>query len=453
MRTIPKGLRVVLWAIALIVLGGLYIDGARRHSKLVNTSGENTDQGSYLEYMINMRQSGYSYVGGRNQMPLYPFIQSLGYDSRATLDQTFARGKALNIALSVVLLGGLFLVWRRRFPLLQASALLLVTAFTVFIFRAGYVQVELLYYVLAFGSFLFMCRMLEAPSWPLALMAGVWLGLTHLAKASVLPGLALFLLVGLVRAGWAARQSVQGSTTSEVSGWRVLGRELARLGTVVLLFLVTTAPYLLTSKRVFGHAFYNVNSTFYMWYDTWEDARRGTIAHGDRLGWPTMPAAQLPTPAKYLREHTVKQIAVRFWDGLRFLFGSAVYTYGYWKYVLFYGAVGILVLALNWRWSLVVLREHLLVVTFGLAYLAGYTLLYAWYVPIARGNRLVLSLFLPFMFAVGWILATRARLERAGEPPRLPRWYSAVHLILIGGIALEAYDILVRRIVTLYAGD
>ena len=453
MQAIPKGLRIVLWTAAVVGLGGLYINGARRHLHEVNTSMESTDQGSYLEYAVNMRETGYAYVGGRNQMPLYPFLQSLFYDSGATLDEIFTRGKALNIALSVVLLGVLFLVWRRWFPLLQTTALLLVTAFTVFLFRAAYVQVELLYYVLAFGTFLFLCRMLEAPSWRLALVAGAWVGLTHLAKASVLPGLGLFLIVSFLRAGWVALQMARGEAASRKPGFGALGRELAQAGAVVLVFLVTISPYLVTSKRVFGHALYNVNSTFYMWYDTWADAMHGTIPYGDRIGWPTLPPEQLPGPAKYLREHTVDDIVTRVTDGLRFLFGRAVHTYGYWKYVLFYGAVAVLVLVMNWRWTVGMMKRHPFVVLFGLGYFPGYVLLYAWYVPIAHGNRLVLALFLPFMFAVGCILLARARAEQAEARGPLARWFTAVHLLLIGGIALELYDILARRIVTMYAGD
>ena len=427
MRALPKGLRIILWTVAVLVLGGLYINGARRHMREVNTSMENTDQGSYLEYAVNMRETGYAYIGNRNQMPVYPFLQSLAYDPDATLDQIFARGKALNIALSIVLLVGLFLVWRRRFPLLQTTALLLVTAFTVFLFRAAYVQVELLYYVLTFGSFLFLCRMLEAPSWRLALLAGAWLGLTHLTKASILPALGLFLIVSLLRAGWIAFRTARGEPTQAEPGFRALGRGLAQLGIVVLVFLLTISPYLVTSKRVFGHAFYNVNSTFYMWYDTWADAMHGTIPHGDRIGWPTMPPEQLPGPAKYVREHTVDDVVSRIEKGTRFLFGEAVRTYGYWKYVVFYGAVAIVILAMNWRWTLEMIRRHAFVILFGLGYFVGYALLYAWYVPIARGNRLVLALYLPFMFAVGCLLLARAGADgprrkapcHAGSPPSI----------------------------------
>ncbi|MGH7519179.1 MAG: hypothetical protein ACREOC_17230 [Gemmatimonadales bacterium] len=449
MRVTRKSLLVVLLVTVALGLAVLYTEGASRHSQVVNTSLENTDQGSYLEYIVNMRETRYGYVGGRNQMPLYNFLQSLVYDPQGTADEAFSRGKAFNIALSIVLLGALFLVWRRHFPLVQASALLLVTAFAVFIFKAAYIQAELLYYVLAFGAFLLFCRLLEAPSWHLAVITGVWLGLTHLTKASVLPALALYLVAGLLRAAWLTARTVRQKP--DASAGRIVGRELSLLGLVTLAFLVTVSPYLITSRRVFGHAFYNVNSTFYMWYDRWSQAMHGTIPHGDRIGWPSLPPDQLPSATKYLREHTVADIAARIGDGLKFLFGSGVRTYGYWKYVLFYGAVAMVLLGIHWQWGVGLLRRHPFVGLFVTGYFLAYSLLYAWYVPVARGNRLVLSLFLPFMFAVGWLLTARARADRLGEG-RWPHWYTAVHLVMIGGILLELHDILTRRIVTVYGG-
>ena len=447
-----RWLRMGLLAVLAAGLAVLYVDGALRHADRVNTSLENTDQASYLERAINLRENRSGYVDDRNQMPLYPFLFSLVYDPEESTDQAFARGKTFNIILSLFLLGALLLIWRRHFPPLQTGALLLVTGFTVFVFRAGYLQVELLYYVMFFGGFLLMARMLEAPSWPLAAVTGFWLALSHLTKASVLPGLMLFLVLGLIKVIWTAvRRSRLEAGPAPPAGPSAL-RNAAQLGTVVLLFLVTLAPYLRTSKQVFGHAFYNVNSTFYMWYDTWQQAMEGTIAHGDRIGWPRMPEDQIPSARKYLREHTLKNMVDRVRSGLRVL-GWSVQTYGYWKYVLFYGAAALLVLVFSWRWSLELARRHVFLVLFGVGILAGYTLLYAWYIPIARGNRLILSLFLPFMFMAGSILVARARAEPAAAGRRWPSWFLAVHLVMIGGIGLELYDILTNRLVSMYAGD
>ena len=65
---------------------------------------------------------------------------------------------------------------------------------------------------------------------------------------------------------------------------------IAALLVVSAVFLAVLSPYLRTNKRVFGHYFYNVNTTFYMWYDDWPQASVGTIKHGDGVGWPAMPA-------------------------------------------------------------------------------------------------------------------------------------------------------------------
>jgi hypothetical protein len=440
--------RRVLWGLAIAALAAAYIFGAARQARLVNTSLENTDQGSYLEYAVNMRETGYEYVGGRNQMPVYPFLLSLLYDPDRSVDEAFERGKAFNIALSIGLLGVLLVLWRRRFPTLQTAALLLVTAFTVFLFKAGYIQAELLYYVLAFGGFLLMARLLDSPGWRLAIATGVYLGIVHLTKASVLPGLALFALLGLTRAGWLAWRGWAGETSS-----RAALRQAGAVAIVVAGFLLTISPYLLTSKRVFGHAFYNVNSTFYMWYETWPEAMRGAIAHGDRVGWPDLPADSLPSPARYLREHEAGDIAKRLYSGLSFLFGTAVQTYGYWKYLLFYGLLAI-VAALAWpRSTAAALRERPFVALFAAGYLAGYMLLYAWYVPVAAGNRLLLSIFLPFLAVTGAIIA-RQGVETTPEGTARPAaWFVAAHAVMIAALLLELPDILLRRIAKVYGGS
>jgi hypothetical protein len=440
--------RRVLWGVAVAALAAAYVLGATRQARLVNTTLENTDQGSYLEYAVNMRETGYEYVGGRNQMPVYPFLLSLLYNPSRSLDEAFERGKAFNIALSVGLLGVLFVVWRRRFPTLQTVALLLVTAFGVFLFKAGYIQTELLYYVMAFVGFLLMARLLESPRWPLAAATGVYLGIVHLTKASVLPGLALFAMLGLARAAWLGWRGRAEGATARASALRQAGV----VALVVVGFLLTISPYLLTSKRVFGHAFYNVNSTFYMWYETWPEAMRGTIAHGDRVGWPELPADSLPSAARYLREHGVGDIVKRVYAGLDVLFGTAVQSYGYWKYVLFYGLLALIV-ALAWPGrTAAALRERPFVALFAAGYLVGYLLLYAWYVPVAAGNRLLLAIFLPFLAVAGAVIA-RQGVETAPDGTSRPAaWFLVAHAIMIAALLAELPDILLRRVATVYGG-
>lgn len=454
MRTKTRGSRLIQLSLAtvVLVLGWAYVSGATRQGRVVNTTIENTDQASYLEYAANLYHNGASYIGNRNQMPVYPFLQSLVYDPQLSIDASFERGKAFNVALSVVLLLGLGVLLWRSFPALQAAALLLVSAFTVFVFRAAYVQVELLYYVLTLGTFLLLCRMLVSPSWQLALVTGLAVAVTHLTKAGVLPALLLFAVIGMARVAWLALRARADAVGDSGPGSRLAMRETGMVVLVAAVFVTIISPYWVTSWRVFGDPIYNANSTFYMWYDTWADARAGTIRAGDKFGWPALPEDSVPSLGQYLADHSPGQIVDRFADGARYFLREGVRAYGYWKYVVLYCLAAVVALGSRWRWALDRLRKHLFVTAYALGYLGGYGLLYAWYVPIAAGNRLVLALFLPCMYAAGRILYEQAKEEQESTGRRYPRLFTAVHVAMIAALTLELYDILVHRIVTVYGG-
>lgn len=298
-----------------LVFTSLYWYGAVQQLTLVNTDMTATDQSAYMEYARDMAESNYRVVGGRNRMPVYPFVQSLFYRPGMSDDAFFAVGKYVNLVLSLLLLVGLAVIFARYLPWLETLTLLLITAFTLFIFKAGFFQTELLFYFINFCLFLLMLRLLQRNSWQLAILTGVVAGIAHLTKASILPGVALFLGFAGLKWGWAALQNRRSVGIAGLP--KVLPSHLLPVALVGVCFLITVYPYISTSKRVFGHYFYNVNSTFYMWYDSWEEAKQGTRAHGDRVGWPDMPPEAIPSLSKYLREHTNEQIVNRFVDGGR----------------------------------------------------------------------------------------------------------------------------------------
>ena len=84
----------------------------------------------------------------------------------------------------------------------------------------------------------------------------------------------------------------------------------------ILVFLLLLSPYLIESKAKYGAYFYNVNTTFYIWYDSWDEAKAGTLAAGDHLGWPDLPDEEIPSLQKYLDEHSAVEILHRFRDGV-----------------------------------------------------------------------------------------------------------------------------------------
>mgnify|MGYP004487198075 CR=1 FL=1 len=194
----------------------LYVNGALEHSKIVNLDVNASDQAAYLSYAKNLYETDYNLVGGRNRMPVYPMLLSLIYNPNLTQNQFFDRSKVFNIALSAALLPSLFLLFRRIFPFALSANLWLIITFTVFIFKAGYAQTELLFYFLNFCAFLMMYKMLKEPGLKLGILTGLVLGIAHLTKASVMPGLAIFGLFFIIKEIYSSFNSEKDPAQKQV---------------------------------------------------------------------------------------------------------------------------------------------------------------------------------------------------------------------------------------------
>ena len=455
-RPRPAAAAAIALTVALALgLAALFWEGAARQGRHVNTDSSRVDQDAYLNYARRMRESGYSATGDRNRMPIYPFLQSLIDRPDLAQPERFERGKLFNTALAMLLLAALFAVLRMRLATLQAATLTLIAAFTVFVYRAPYVQAELLYYVLSFLSFLLFLEVILRPRVGVSILAGVAAAAAHLTKAAMLPGLALFVCAMLA-----------------LSSWRLLQRREARgllhLAIVVFSFLIVVYPYISTSKRVFGRWFYNVNTTFYMWYDTHEQVMTGTRVHGDRQGWPDLPPEQIPTMRRYLREHSASQILSRITSGLLKAHRAAMRSYGYYKFVLLFAGFAAFALVLR-EFGEIAARSraprqpragperarHVAAALFAAGWIGGYLILVAWVSGTNPGiTRLSLQVFLPLMAVLSW-LATRGddvapRLGLAGRRVALSQIFSIAMLALLG---VDVYFSLSHRLMTMFAGD
>jgi len=279
-------------------------------------------------------------------------------------------------------------------------------------------------------------------------------GLAHLTKASVLPGTALFfgcvgarLLVIGARAIVTRRRCALGEHS--------IGPLLAGSLGCAIVFLAVLSPYLINSKRIYGQYFYNVNSTFYIWYDSWEEAKQGTRAHGDRAGWPTMAADEIPSPQRYLRTHTLAQIASREWQGLRTIVRNNLSSgYGHAKYFLGFLAVAAGLCFVRWRDTLAIARRCTSLLLFWASFFVVYLALYAWYVPIASGIRFILGQFLPVMYVLSLIIARHSAalppLTLAGRRLGAPAVFNG---LLSLALAVDVYFILAYRLGSTYAGN
>jgi hypothetical protein len=216
----------------------------------------------------------------------------------------------------------------------------------------------------------------------------------------------------------------------------------------LLTFVVVISVYISNSKAVYGHYFYNVNSTFYIWYDSWAEAKAGTIAHGDYTGWPDLPAEEIPSPFKYLREHTLSQIVNRVITGLLRVLSNSILSYGYFIYFLIYTLLFFTLSVLNWRRCLEIIKAHYLLIAFIVAYFVVHLLAVAWYTPIAKGNRFILAYFLPYMFVLFYVL----RSTDTYFGVQASRLLNAINLIVLCMLTVHIYYIMTTTIGTFYGG-
>jgi hypothetical protein len=394
--------------LALLFLG-VYVIGAYVQGFYVNTDMNKGDQEDYLSRAIQLKADLNKPMSDGNRMPVYPYLLSFLYTPGMSMQEYFQRGKIFNISLSVILLFVLYPIFRWCLHGPEAKLLLLIIAFTVFMPRAGYVQCELPFYFLTFCAFISYWGFLKKPRWWLAASAGVFAGLGYLTKASALPAVVWFVACFFIFhiAVPAMKNIMKGIDNKFKAPPKQVLRNTIYLAAFVAIFLTTVRPYINVNHKMFGHYFYNVNSTFYIWYDSWDDVVKGTRAHGDRVGWPTMPAEDIPTATKYWQDHTLSQVLGRFAHGFIVVTTNALGGFGYAQYFCIYFIICILaVIKQPEAFVEYIKRDNNYVVVISLVfYFLMYFLLYVFGAAIFKGPRHPLAQYLPAMFAMFYFLS------------------------------------------------
>lgn len=386
-------------SVALVVLLILTIYGFEAHARrcALSTPPSMGDQGAYLGYARHQYESKYTVIEDRNRMPIFPFLLSRIYEPGLSEAQFLTRAQAFNVNLSILLLFLLFLIFRRFFPPWPAVALLSGTAFCVFIYRAINAQAEVLFYFMSFCAFVLLLRMLIAPRWWLAALGGATMGLAHLTKASVLPAIGVWIVVFLVQIIWIFRKHGHDRLADA-------GRRVAMLLVVIATFVAVIFPYIQTSKRIYGQYFYNVNSTFVFWCDTWPQAWQFLSEHGDKDQWRSLPPEQLPSLSKYWKEHSVAQIAGRLIRGSWNQVTQNAMAIGYYKLAMAFLVAGVVLCPRHKARTRQLLAENPFAAAFCILFFCGYFVLYAWYQTLVADTRFILALFLPSVFAASLFL-------------------------------------------------
>jgi len=416
-----------IWTVALTV----YIIGAMRQSSALNLSATAGGQYPYLLYAQGMAEEGwFHYVGDRNRMPLYPALLSLVYHTDSPT--YFRRARVFAIASSVLFLLIVAAALYKSLPPWSATTLGMMAAFLIFLPKASFVQAELLYYSLFLVACVLIVRYLIGPHWRIALATGVACGFAYLTKASALALVPITALCCLCTARPARSQHAANCAATAGSAqcsrfWR------ARATHIVLLcvgFFAIAGPVTITDVQRYGRPFYNLNSTYFMWCDSWTQARELELRYDLVSKRPDAPPDAIPGPLNYWRTHNVREMFDRIVYGLGALAGLAWHS----AYAKYFALSLVIFLAVRLRakgsygnYE----RSSRKAWLFTLATGAFYLLVYAWYAPVAFGDRFLLSLFLPATALLWWSASGNSK------PARVDNDRPSDHVARIAAVVLS----------------
>lgn len=424
----PYRIIAAIWLLAMVV----YLFGAVRQSSHLNLSATAGGQYPYLVYAQGMAEQGwFSYVGDRNRMPLYPAMLSLMHDPDWS---TFVfRAQAFAIVNSIFFLAITATILYRLLPPWPATAVGLIAAFVVYLPKASFVQAELAYYSLFLMSCTLIAYLLVRPNWAVALLAGAVIGVAYSTKASalVLMGVTIgcLLMRPLIRVPRMPPETF--AANDSLDGTRRFAGSLFSILLFICGFLMVASPLIYTNITRYGRPLYNVNSTYFMWCDSWEQARQFETRF-DLVGSGVDARSDVvPGPVNYWRTHALSDIARRFTYGLGTL-AILVWKGAYFKYLAIAAALWMLCSIRNSRIrSRVYERVAILSLFAGLS-VAAYLLVYAWYTPVAYGDRFLLSLLIPVMVYLWW-RAVRCAPSRDDQKS----WVNVVAMLIIPLLFIE----------------
>lgn len=363
--------------------------------------------------------------------PLWPWVASrlapegalyseLGVSAKDR--EFFVRGKWANVSISLVFLWGLGLAMARTFRPAAVVTVLLLGAFGALLPRAVYFQPEPLYFVFFFLSWVCAARLLIQNDLWLHVLFGILSGVAYLAKTSVEPlllswfGISAWRFIGgLFRKEdineeyrWSCRNHIFGLIIFAIGWMSIVG------------------PRYSFAQEKWGESRFTYPGVW-MWFDDFDRGMEWMASHPDKHSLERIPEGERPSLSLYAKTHTPEQMKNRLVDGYwekmsRWLAPKVVKpkkdgSFEGWKVLLdrrglYLGAVAAVflgVVILMWSRRRAVNRIGMSLpcgagasAMFVVGTLLGYGLLYGWYDPIGRGDRFMLSLYLPLVFSLIW---------------------------------------------------
>jgi hypothetical protein len=261
------------------------------------------DENAYLDHVRTILLSeNYWYLGDRNRMPIFNYFLSLFYDLNLNELKNYYNLKIANLALTSFLSMLFFLKLNKKF---QNKFIFINFSFFVLVIPIFALVHQLLVESIFFISFCLMLvyfdQFYDEPSSQNAIKLGFAGAFCYLLKYT---GLTVFFAISLftVIFGLLNKKTIY----------------IKRFIIVFFTFFILVSPYLYENYTNFNnHIFYNVNSEFYFWADSWEEIVDGVRANNDRVGWPTMEDSELPSFEKYVSEHSFSDVYNRFLFGFK----------------------------------------------------------------------------------------------------------------------------------------
>ncbi len=393
--------------------------------------------------------------------PLWPWVASRLVeqdhlpDEKYTSDddrRLFERGKWLNITMVLVFVWLLGLILARTFRPGAALAVLLLGTFGALLPRAAYFQPEPLYFMFFFVAWVCALKLLRENTIWMHGVFGLVAGCGYLAKTSMEPLVVAWLGAASLR--WLV-SFFRKESAHDDDLWTGRNHFLGLLAFAVG-WGVVCAPFYAANKEKYGNARHSYPA-YWMWEDDFAVGEAWSLAHHNAEKLEAIAPGEMPSLEKYRKTHTPEEMQNRLWNGIfgekgkldrlinpRRVVMKKDKPFEGWKHILqdrgWYlgGAVALLLAAgilflTQWGKGRTMPGTGVpaggwFCALFTVVAVAGYTVAYGWYDPIGRGDRFMLSLYLPIVFSCVW---GGEALVSAAVSRRCGRWLPVVWGVLV----------------------
>lgn len=360
-----------------------YLQASNQQNFEINSNQGNYDQSAYMREAIEWKDSDYQKTLGRNRMPAYLFLISFLHHERMSEHDYFVSVKKFNILLSVALLFILWLLFKNLYGSLISTSFTLIAGFSLFALKSAYVQCEVLHITLFLTLFMTMFYFLEKPRWSLVpIIAGIS-ALSYMTKASMLVMMFFFISFAILNA--------------------FLRREQAKIYTVgsfasLFGFLLLISPYIYTSKKEYGAWFYNINTAYCMWSESWNDALDNMPRYNEGLKAGIIPDNIPIGPLSYIEIHGMDHFMNRILTGIGKIYQSFTeHSYGIHKPIFLWIGLSLFII-LFFKRKTFFDKKNISQKCFVVITLTIYLLAASFYMQIDNGMRFIAPFYLLILF-------------------------------------------------------